>query len=75
MDKIKISDHPYADEFMKEINLVEFSEWIYRTLVRFISNIISIRKRPMSLHRWISWFLDWSEYSDFMKWKDECEDG
>lgn len=70
---MKISDHQYADEFTDEMTLLLFCEWLSRNLVSFANNIVKYKSKPMPLYEWISWFLDWSEYSDFMEWKDECE--
>lgn len=72
---MKISDHQYSDEFLREVNFFEFGEWVLRNLGGFVENL-SMQKNgdfPKYLHEWISWFLAWSEYSDFMEWKREQE--
>ena len=71
---MKINDHQYADEFLEELTLLEFSSWIVDNLKGMVINISYPKisdKKP--LHEWISWFLDWSEYSDFIEWKKACE--
>jgi len=70
---MKIDDHQYADEFMEEMTLLLFCEWLSRNLVSFANNIVFHRHPPMPLHEWIIWFLDWTEYSDFIEWKRTCE--
>lgn len=70
---MKISDHQYADEFMEEMTLLLFCEWLSRNLISFANNIVKHKPKPLPLHGWISWFLDWSEYSDFIEWKKEMD--
>ncbi len=56
------------DEFEEELYITEFAAWVGRNIVGFVHNISKspkIVKKP--LHEWISWFLDWSEYSDYHK--------
>ena len=65
-------DNPhYIDEFEDELYITEFAAWVGRNIVGFVHNISKqpkLGKKP--LHEWISWFLDWSEYSEYVNWKE-----
>lgn len=64
--------HPYADEFEQEMTLLEFSKWLMRNL-RGLANNLAKHTKPKpskSLYDWISWLLDWSEYSGYVEWKN-----
>ena len=70
---MKIDEHPYADEFTKETTLLEFYKWVLDNLYRFALNLVRHEFYPRPIYEWLEMFLLWSEYSDFMKWKQECE--
>lgn len=74
MDKRKVDDHPYADVFLEEVTLYGAVDILTRSAHSYVVNLLTLqggKKRP--LWEWISWFLDWLEFTDFMEWKDECE--
>ena len=69
---MKVDDHQYANVFLEEVTLYEAVEEITRLAYGFVVNLIAsqgLRKRP--LWEWISYLLDWAEYTDFMEWKAE----
>lgn len=64
--------HPYADEFEQEMTIVEFSGWVFRNIRGMKKNLEGHAKPKPSktLYDWISCLLDWSEYSDYVEWKN-----
>ena len=63
---------PYADEFEEEMNLLEFSRWVLRNIRGMRKNLDGhVKPKPTkTLYDWLSWLLDWSEYSDYVEWKN-----
>ena len=69
-----IKDHPYAPEFAEVVSLFQFSAWMIRTAQGVVNNLYKtegVKSRP--LYQWIDIFLAWSEYQDFLEWKEEVE--
>lgn len=66
----KIGNSDYDFEFDEPVNLLSFCGWLAQNGQGFANNLVGrYGGKPKPLHEWISWFLDWTEYSDYVERK------
>jgi hypothetical protein len=53
----------YLDEFKEKVSMLEFVKWLLENTDRFCKAKIE-HPNKRELREWISWFLDYTEYTE-----------
>jgi len=60
--------HPYEGEFEEVMTAYSFFTWAFSNLRAFMVNMMKFNNKPQPVREWITMFLLWCEYSDYMDW-------